>query len=174
MSPLRETLKKNTHLPVLQKDFYRYSPRNTPDNPPDPGDNFEKRVQNLEETREETVTTPSPKESEHIVTTPPSGNTDAEGVVTVNLSVPKEPILHKGESPSEYPFEGHPEAPLSAEDGSVVPFTDKTQQVPPDDPFSRFCSGYTADTSDKNKGRLRWLTRKPERRHSVDLEELDK
>ena len=32
----------------------------------------------------------------------------------------------------------------------------------------------TADTSDTTKRRPRWLIRKPERRHSGDLEELDK
>ena len=31
-----------------------------------------------------------------------------------------------------------------------------------------------ADISDKDKKRHRWLNQKPERRHSVDLEELDK
>ena len=72
------------------------------------------------------------------------------------------------------PFEDHLEAPLGTEDGPVVPPTSKTQHVPPDDPFSRFWSGHTADTSDKSKTRPRWFTRKPERRHSVDLEELDK
>ena len=33
--------------------------------------------------------------------------------------------------------------------------------------------GQTADTSGKNKKRHRWLARKPERRHSVELETLD-
>ena len=127
---------------------------NTSDNPPDLGDNFEKRVQNLVKAREETVTTPPPEESEHIVTSPPSH--------------------HREDSPTNYPPKDHPEAPLGTEGGSVVPPADKTQCVPPDDPFSTFWSGHTADTSDKNKRRLRWLTRKPERRHSVDLGELDK
>ena len=49
-----------------------------------------------------------------------------------------------------------------------------TQHVPPDDLFSRFWSGHTADTSDKIQRWPRWLIRKPERRHSVDLEALDK
>ena len=47
-----------------------------------------------------------------------------------------------------------------------------SHSVPPDDPFSRFWSGQTADTSGKSKKRHRWLTRKPERRHSVELEVL--
>ena len=89
-------------------------------------------------------------------------------------SVPKEPTLHKEESPSEYPSEDHPEAPLSAKDGSVIPPIDRTQHVPPDDPFSRFWSGQTVDTSDKNKRGHIWLTRKPEHRHSVDTAELER
>ena len=47
-------------------------PRDTLDNPPGQGNNFEKRVQNFVKAREETVTTPPPKESGHVVTTPPS------------------------------------------------------------------------------------------------------
>ena len=89
-------------------------------------------------------------------------------------SVPKETTLHKEEFPSEYPFEDHPEAPLGAGDGSVIPPVVRTPCIPLADPFSRFWSGQTADTSDTNKRRPRWLTGKPERRHSVDLEELDK
>ena len=42
-----------------------------------------------------------------------------------------------------------------------------------DDPFSRFWSGGTANTSDNDKKRHRWLNRKPERRHSVELETLN-
>ena len=37
----------------------------------------------------------------------------------------------------------------------------------------RFWSGETADTLDKDKKGHRWLTRKPKRRHSVELEILD-
>ena len=84
--------------------------------------------------REETVTTPRPKELEQTVATLPS--------------VLKEPTLHEKESPSEYPFEDHPETPLGAEDGSVVPPTNKSQCLPPEDPFSRSWLGHTADTSD--------------------------
>ena len=75
---------------------------------------------------------------------------------------------------TNYPPEDHPEAPISSKDGSVVPSTYKSQSVPPDDPFSRFWSGQTADISDKDKKRHTWLNQKPERRHSVDLDELDK
>ena len=106
--------------------------------------------------REETVTTPPPKESEQTVATPPSDNTSTEGA-SKDPSVLREPTLHKEESPSEYPFEDHSKAPLGAEDDSVIPPVDRTQCVPPDDPFSRLWSGQTADTSDKNKRRHRWL-----------------
>ena len=104
--------------------------------------------------RKETVTTPPHEESEHVVTTPP--------------------FHHREDSPANYPSKDQPEAPLGSEDGSVILPIDRTQCVPPDDPFSRFWSGQTADTSDKNKRRHRWLIRKPERRHSVDLDKLDK
>ena len=104
--------------------------------------------------RKETVTTPPPEESEHVVTTPP--------------------FHYREDSPADYPPKDQPEAPLGSEDNSVILPVDRTQHVPPDDPFSRFWSGQTADTSDKNKRRHRWVIRKPERRHSVDLDELDK
>ena len=120
------------------------------------------------------MTTPPPKESEQTVATPPSDNTNAEGVAAVDPSISKEPSPHREDSPTNHPPKDHPEAPLGTEDGSVVPPTDKTQHVPPDDPFSRFWSGQTVDISDTNKRRPRWLVRKPERSHSVDLEELDK
>ena len=101
----------------------------------------------------ETVTTPPSEESKHVVTTPP---------------------FHlREDSPADYPPKDQPEAPLDSEDGSVVPPNNKSQSFPPDDPFFRFWSAQTADTSDKNKRRHRWLIRKPERRHSVNLEALD-
>ena len=177
VSPLRETLEKTTHLLVIQKpkdQLLQILPQgNTSDSPPDLGDNFEKRVQNLVKAREETVTTPPPEESEQTNATLPSDNTSTKGV-SEGPSIPKEPPPHREDSPANYPPKDHPEAPLNAEDGSVVPLTNKTQHVPPDDPFSRFWSGHTADTSDKNQRRPRWLTGKPERRLSIDLEELDK
>ena len=127
--------------------------KNTSDNLPGLGDNFEKKVQNFVKAREGTVTTPPPEESEHVVTTPP--------------------FHYREDSPADYPPKDQPEAPLGSEDSSVIPPVDRTH-VPPDDPFSRFWSDQTADTSDKQKRRHRWLIRKPERRHSVDLEKLDK
>ena len=101
----------------------------------------------------ETVTTPPPEELEH-VTTPPSHSRE--------------------DSPTDYPPKDNPEAPISSEAGSVIICTNKSHTFHQKDPFSRFLSGHTEDTSDKYKKRHRWLNQKPERRHSVDLEELDK
>ena len=120
------------------------------------------------------MTTPPPEESEQMAITPPSDNTDAEGMTTTNPSVPRVHSPNEEDSPANFPFKDHPEAPLGAEDGSVIPPVDRTQCVPPDNPFSRFWSGQTADTSDKIKRRYRWLTRKPEHRHSIDAAELER
>ena len=56
---------------------------------------------------------------------------------------------------------------------TTSPSKDKTQSGSPDNPFSRFWLGQTADTSSGHGRRPRWLIRKPERRHSVELEKLD-
>ena len=101
----------------------------------------------------ETVTTPPSKELEHVGDIPPSPQ--------------------RKDSPSGYPPQDHPEVPLDSEEGLDVPPSKISQCVPSDDPFSRFWSGQTADISGKNKKRHRWLDRKPERRHSVELEALD-
>ena len=101
----------------------------------------------------ETVTTPPSEELEHVVGTPP--------------------FPHGIDFPIEYPTKENPKAPLDSEEGLGIPPAKKSQSVPPDDPFSRFWSGRMADTSDKNKKRYKWLTRKPERRHSVSLDEQD-
>ena len=77
------------------------------------------------------------------------------------------------DSPSEYPPQDQPEITLGSEEGLELASSKESQKVPTDDPFSRFWSGGTADTSDKDKKRPRWLNRKPERRHSVELEALD-
>ena len=100
----------------------------------------------------ETVTSPPPKELEHVVGTPQSP--------------------HRKYPSTEYPPKENPKAPLDSEEGLGIPPTEKSQSVPPDNPFSRFWSGQTANTSDKKK-RHRWLDRKPERRHSVEPEALD-
>ena len=77
------------------------------------------------------------------------------------------------DSPSEYPPQDQPETPIDSEEGLEEPSSKRSQKVPIGDPFPRFWSGGTADTSDKDKKRHRWLTRKPKRRHSVELEILD-
>ena len=82
-------------------------------------------------------------------------------------------LPQREDSPSEYPPQDQPETPLDSGEGLEIPSSQKSQKVPSDDPFSRFWSGETADTLDKDKKRHRWLNRKPERRHSVELEALD-
>ena len=77
------------------------------------------------------------------------------------------------DSPSEYPPQDQPETPIDSEEGLEEPSFKRSQKVPIDNPFSRFWSGETADASDKDKKTHRWLTRKPKRRHSVELETLD-
>ena len=78
------------------------------------------------------------------------------------------PSPQRKDSPIEYLSRENPKAPLDSEEGLNMPPTKKSQIVPPGDPFSRFWLGQTADTSDKDKKRYRWLTRKPKRRHSVE------
>ena len=86
---------------------------------------------------------------------------------------PSEKLKQVVDSPSEYPPQGQPEIPFDSEEGLEIPSSKESQKVPIDDPFSRLWSGGTADTSDKDKRRYGWLSRKPERRHSVELEALD-
>ena len=83
------------------------------------------------------------------------------------------PIPQREDSPSEYPPQDQPKTPLDSGEGLKIPSSKKPQKVPSDDPFSRFWSGETANTLDKDKKKHRWLNRKPERRHSVELEALD-
>ena len=99
------------------------------------------------------MTTPPSEELEHVVDTPP--------------------YPQRKDFPSGYPPQDHPEAPLDSEEGLDVPPSKILQSVSPDDPFSRFWSEQTADTSGKSNKRYRWLTRKSERRCSVKLEALD-
>ena len=99
------------------------------------------------------MTTPSSEELEQVVATPP--------------------LPQRKDSPSEYPPQDKPEAPLYSEEGLEVLPSKIAQSAPSEDPFSRFWSGKTADTSGKSKKRHKWLNRKPERRHSVELEALD-
>ena len=99
------------------------------------------------------MTTPPSEELEHVVDTP---------------SYPQ-----RKDSLSGYPPQDHPEAPLDSKEGLDIPPSKISQSVPPDDPFSRFWSGQTANTSGKSNKRCRWLDRKLERTHSVELEALD-
>ena len=82
---------------------------------------------------------------------------------------PSEELVHEIDTPSSPPIKENSKAPLDPEKISDVPPSNKSQN----NPFTRFWSGQTADTSDKNKKRHRWLDRKPDRRHSVELEALD-
>ena len=99
------------------------------------------------------VTTPSSGELEQVVDTPP--------------------LPQIKDSPSEYPPQDQPEAPLYSEEGLEVLPSKIAQSAPSEDPFSRFWLGETVDVSDRSKKRHKWLNRKPERRHSVELEALD-
>ena len=65
------------------------------------------------------------------------------------------------DSPSEYPPQDHPEIPIDPGENLKEPSSKRSQKVPIADPFPRFWSGETADASDKDKKRHRWLTRKP-------------
>ena len=75
--------------------------------------------------------------------------------------------------PSEYPLQDQPETPIDPGENLGKPPSKRSQKDPIADPFSRFWSGVTADASDKDKKRHRWLTRKPKRRHSFELETLN-
>ena len=77
------------------------------------------------------------------------------------------------DSPSEYPPQDQPETPIDPGENLEKPSSKRSQKVPIADPFSRFWSGETADASDKDEKRHRWLTRKPKRRHSAEFEILD-
>ena len=70
------------------------SSKDTSDNPPTPRD-------------KETVTTPPPKELEHVVGTPPSPQRE--------------------DSSTEYPPKENPKAPLDSEEGLGIPPTEKSQ-----------------------------------------------
>ena len=77
------------------------------------------------------------------------------------------------DSPSEHPSQDQPETPIDSKEGLEEPLSKRSQKVPIEDPFSRFWSGETADASDKDIKIHRWLTRKPKRRHSIELEILN-
>ena len=77
------------------------------------------------------------------------------------------------DTPSGYPPQDHPETLIDPGEQPAKPPLKRSQKDPIADPFSRFWSGETADVTDKDKKRHRWLTRKPKRRHSDGLGILD-
>ena len=95
-----------------------------------------------------------------------------------NKSPPQEPSVEEPTSGSlerdkKYPPKDHPETLIDPGEHPTKPPLKRSQKNPVADPFSRFWSGETADVTDKDKKRLRWLTRKPKRRHSDGLGILD-
>ena len=88
-------------------------------------------------------------------------------------TLPSEKSKQSVDIPSEYPPQDQPETPINPGEHLEKTPSKRSQKVPIADPFSRFWSGKTADVTDKDKKRHRWLTRKPKRRHSDGLETLD-
>ena len=86
---------------------------------------------------------------------------------------PSEKSKQSVDTPSEYPPQDQPEAPIDPGENLEKPPSKRSQTDPVADPFSRFWLGVTADASDKDKKRHRWLTRKPKMRLSVELEILE-
>ena len=91
-----------------------------------------------------------------------------------NKSPPQEPSVEEPTSASlekdkKHPPKDHPETHIDPEGYPAKPPSKRSQKYPVVDPFSRFWSGKTADITDKDKKRHRWLTRKPKRRHSDGL-----
>ena len=95
-----------------------------------------------------------------------------------NKSPPQEPSVEEPTSGSlemdkKHPPKDHPETHIDPEGHLAKPPSKRSQKDPVVDPFSRFWSGKTADVTDKDKKRYRWLTRKPKRRHSDGFGILD-
>ena len=93
-------------------------------------------------------------------------------------SQPQEPSVEEPTSGSlernkRHPPKYHPETHIDPGGHPAKPPSKRSQKDPVVDPFSRFWSGETADVTDKDKKRHRWLTRKPKRRHSDGLGILD-
>ena len=92
------------------------------------------------------------------------------------LSVGTLPLTDKDppEDPEDKsPPQDQPEIPIDPGEHSAKPPSKRFQKNPVADPFSRFWSEETADVTDKDKKRHRWLTRKPKRRHSDGLGIID-
>ena len=95
-----------------------------------------------------------------------------------NKSPPQEPSFEEPTSASlerdkKHPPKDHSETHIDPGGHPAKPPSKRSQKDPIVDPFSRFWSGETADVTDKDKKRHRWLTRKPKRRHSDGLGILD-
>ena len=88
-------------------------------------------------------------------------------------TLPSEKSKHSVDTPSEYPPQDQSDTPINPGEHLEKPPSKRSQKDPIADPFSRFWSGETADVTDKDKKRHRWLTRKPKKRHSDGLETLD-
>ena len=88
-------------------------------------------------------------------------------------TLPFEKSKHTVDAPSEYPLQDQPETSIDPGGHLAKPPSGRFQKDPIADPFSRFWSGETADVTDKDKKRHRWLIRKPKRRHSDGLGILD-
>ena len=86
---------------------------------------------------------------------------------------PSEKTKQSVDAPSEYPPQDQPETPIDPMEHLEKSPSERSQKVPIADPFFKFWSGETADVTDKDKKRHRWLTRKPKRRHSDGFETLD-
>ena len=86
---------------------------------------------------------------------------------------PKDP---ENKRDKKHPPKDHPETHIDPGGHPAKPSSKRSQRDPIAGPFSRFWSvwsGETADVTDKDKKRHRWLTRKPKRRHSDGLGMLD-
>ena len=81
-------------------------------------------------------------------------------------TLPSEKSKQTVDAPSEYPPQDQPETPIDPGEHLAKPPSGRSQKDPIADPFSRFWSGETADVTNKDKKRHRWLIRKPKRRHS--------
>ena len=95
---------------------------------------------------------------------PTSGSPERDK--TSGNTAPSEKSKQTVDTPSEYPPQDQPETPIDPGEHLAKPPSKRSQKNPIADPFSRFWSGETADITDKDRKRHRWLTRKPKRRHS--------
>ena len=69
----------------------------------------------------------------------------------LDTTSPTEKLNQAVDPPSEYPPQDQPESSIGSEEGLEEPSSTRSQKVSTNDPFSRFWSGGTADTSDKDK-----------------------